>query len=360
MLLKKIEQIYGYFVEKRNAEFDAGKLEVMTIEYPVISVGNVSAGGTGKSPFVQLVAREFLKHSIAPAIVSRGYRRKSRGEVVVCDGLQILAGVEQAGDELMMHAESLGVVVIANENKGSAAQKAVEIFKERDDEARQRFTSKEDYALNTVPRCIIIDDGFQHRKIHRDLDIVLIDHATLQNPFLLPRGRLREPLDSLKRADVIVLMNGAQRFTLKKHVQENLLKENCVIIEAQTVAGEFYDINSRQTFKINPFRSGCVAISTIAQPERFIKTLEGREIEVHHHFAFKDHYWFSEGDIKKIIQKCELLQTNVIATTEKDAVKLRKFKDLFNSFKVSVAVLPIRIEISEGRDEFLKKLTEIF
>jgi len=155
-------------------------------------------------------------------------------------------------------------------------------------------------------------------------------------------------------------MNGAQDFVLKSKVPENLLKENCVIIEAQTVGGEFYEMNSRQVFKKYPFKNGGIAVSAIAKPERFLKTLDAREIDVHHHFAFKDHHWFSHHDVKKIIEKCRLLKLNVIVTTEKDAVKLRKFSDEFIKSEITVAVLPVRIEISHGRDEFLKKLLEIF
>lgn len=358
MLLKTLAHIYGYFVARRNAEFDAAKREIVRVDIPVISVGNVSAGGTGKTPFVQMTVRELLKNSVVPAIISRGYKRKSNGELVISDGQNILTDVEKSGDELMLLAESLPVAVIANEDKSRAALKAVELFKERDEMLREMYG--ENAGKRRPKRCIVIDDGFQHRKLARDLDIVLIDRETLERPFLLPRGRLREPITALQRADVIALMNGAQEDVLKKLLPENLLKENCVTIEAQTVAGEFYNMYSRHAFKNDPFTNGAIAVSAIAKGERFLKTLVSREIDVVHHFAFGDHHWFSGNDVGRIIKKCSALKTKTIVTTEKDAVKLRKFGNMFAENGITVAVLPVRIEISRGREEFLKKLMEIF
>ncbi len=350
--------MYGYFVARRNAEFDAGKRAIIDVKIPVISVGNVSAGGTGKTPFVQLLARELLKNSVSPAIVSRGYRRKSKGEVVVSDGTDILTNVEKAGDELMMLAESLSVAVIAHSDRAAGAQTALRIFKEREDVIREIYGDAAEKRF--LKKCIILDDGFQHRKLARGLDIVLIDKETLGRPYLLPRGRLREPLESLKRADVIVLMNGAQEFVLKSTIGENLLKENCVIVEARTVAGEFYNMYSRREFNNDPFKNGAVAVSGIAKPERFLKTVETRNVRVLHHFGFKDHHWFSGNDVAKIVKKCVVLKTKTVVTTEKDAVKLRQFGKEFADHEITVAVLPVRTEISKGRDEFLKRIMEIF
>jgi tetraacyldisaccharide 4'-kinase len=358
MLLKTLEHIYGFFVALRNADFDAGTREIVRVTVPVISVGNVSAGGTGKTPFVQMLGRELLKNSISPAIVSRGYRRKSKGELVISDGQNIFTAVEKSGDELMMLAESLPVPVIANEDKSRAALKAFELFKIREAELREIYGEKADSRF--LKQCIIVDDGFQHRKLHRNLDIVLIDKETLERPFLLPRGRLREPLESLKRADVIVLMNGAQENVLKKLIPANLLKENVVIAEAQTVAGELYNMYSRREFTSDSFINGAVAVTAIAKPERFLKTLEGRNYRVLQHLSFKDHHWFTASDVSGIIKKCKSLKVNTVVTTEKDAVKLRTFGGLFADSGVTVAVLPVRTEIKRGREEFLKKLLKIF
>jgi len=176
---------YGGAVRARNRLFDSGFLEQQRIGCPVISVGNLTVGGTGKTPMVILLAGMLKDRGLRPAVLSRGYGGKNRADVlVVSDGMRVLAGPDEAGDEPVLIARRLGdVPVLAGPKRVITGRHALEHFS---------------------VDAILLDDGFQHRYLHRDLDIVLLDsRQPLGNGFLLPRGPLREPPSALARAGVI-------------------------------------------------------------------------------------------------------------------------------------------------------------
>jgi tetraacyldisaccharide 4'-kinase len=348
-----LSYLYGKIVRKRNNDFDSGATPIRRNSVPVVSVGNCSAGGTGKTPFTQALVSLTQEHfpNIRPAIVSRGYGRTSRGGMIVANAQRILVSEPSiCGDEPLLHAEALrGVPVVVHEQRASGAEMAV-----RDCNANAVF----------------LDDGFQHRQLHRDVDIVLLDRQTLDAPFLLPHGRLREPLESLRRADVVCFMNGAgamphSGISVSSHEVYNFLKPTVVILETETCTSPLYNA---ATHGVIPPKTSVCAVSGIANPERFHASLIGQRYMVRETLVFRDHIRYTARHVRQMIRAVTQTTkhdeisgtTTIIATTEKDAVKLRAFSAMFVDAGVVLAVLPLRCSITRGEKELLHLLHSVF
>ncbi len=328
-----LSAIYGLAIAQRNGRYDECRTEIVRAGVPVISVGNISVGGTGKTPFVQYIVRELLALGRRPAVVSRGYGRKSRGEVVVSDGASVLVSVEQAGDELMLHAEHLPVPVIANADRAAGARTAEKLF---------------------AVDAIVLDDGFQHRRLYRDCDIVLVDEATLQRPVLLPIGRLREPMTSLRRAHVLCGVGGVRC----EDIPGDCRTADALCIEAVTQVGELRCAFSQR--KIELGKSEVIAVAGIARPSRFWTSLVDRGVAVAGQLAFGDHRKYSQRDVQRIISLCRARHCTTVATTEKDAVKLRGFRTEFDQAGLRLVVLPVLMDVVRGCEELRHKLSSLF
>lgn len=322
-----LSKIYGRIVAARNDAFDAGKKKTSAASAPVVSVGALSAGGAGKTPFAIFLAKTLYEMGFAPALVGRGYKSAGSGLRVVCDGRKIIAGPREAGDEMYMIAKKLGLPVVVHEKKFVAAQYAAEAF---------------------TPDLIIIDDGFQHRRLKRDFDIVLIDEATLANPRLLPKGRLREPFESLRRADAIVFSNCAAPTDFQ-------YSYGAIICEAKTKTGAIYNLFSNKENVDSDRLKRLAAVCGIARPERFFATLDRLGHSVAAKIKFKDHWDYSIRDVSRIVQTAAG-ENGAIITTEKDAGKLAAFEDIFAANRVKCFVLPAETEIISGGEEFFEKI----
>ncbi len=332
-----LSKLYSSVVNSKNRGFDEGRSEIIDCGVPVISIGNLSVGGTGKTPLTALIAGELIKMNKKIAIVGRGYNRLSKGEVIVSDGVNILAGPEEAGDEMLLLAQKLMVPVIAHDNKTKGAISAVEQFN---------------------PECILVDDGYQHRRLKRELDVLIIDEETLVTK-TLPEGRLREPLNEIKRADVVCL-NGISKLTgeLLK-----FLKTDAVVLNIKGKAGKPYDLISRNELNESRLKSlqiGVAVVSGIAKPHRFYKLLDTMNVNISGKFCFTDHHHYKSKDLEKVIYYCKNTGLNEIATTEKDAVKLKVFSDLFSDNELNCNVFPINLFITKGNEMFGKKLNALF
>ncbi len=321
-----LSYIYGVIVTRRNNNFDKNPDSLVKLNTPVICIGNLNVGGTGKTPFVQMLTWLLLSNNVKPAIIGLGYKRKSKGTVIVCDGEKILVDARTAGDEMFLLAESLGVPVVVNERKYKAAQIAEEMFK---------------------PDVIIVDDGFQHRKLYRDLDILLVDKDTILKPELLPKGRLREPLSSAGRADVICYTTD----TYPSKEFSDLISKGTIEIAVDVFEGKPIDLITKRYF--NPRQLGSIkksvyAFSGIAKPKRFLSLLKRNRWDVVGSRNFGDHHTFNAKDIKEIIKSALALECKTLVTTEKDATKLAQFADIFNENKMLCVVYPIRLKITNG------------
>lgn len=323
-------------VNNRNTKYDK-KTDIVKLHTPVISIGNLNVGGTGKTPFVQMLTWLLLKNNVKPAIVGLGYKRKSSGSVVISDGKEIFVDAETGGDEMLLLAESLSVPVIAHDNKAEGARLAENKFN---------------------PDVIIIDDGYQHRNLYRDLDILMIDNDTLNEPHLLPKGRLREPLQSAERADIVCYVgnvNITPEFTA-------ILKPGTIQIKVQRIAGKVFALTSGKYlngFQFNGIRSKTIAFCGIAKPDRFDSMLKQDRINVVDSIHFDDHHRYTEKDIKNIIQVAKAAESKYIATTEKDAAKLKKFCNLFDEAGLICCVFPIRLKVTDGYRDFKRVLDNL-
>ncbi len=303
-MLSLLSNIFGYFVKRRNNKFDRGLIPIYKAKIPVISIGNLSAGGTGKTPFTMYLAKLLIDNGVQPAIISRGYKSNKTDGVIVCDNNSIIADSDSAGDEMIMLANNLHIPIVTHCKKYLAAQIVEKNFN---------------------VDCILVDDGFQHRFLHRDIDIVLIDNETINKPFLIPKGRLRETFSALKRADIVVINENIKDYSiLDKYILNKLVVRNI------NKAVGFYSVENNSEFKIDKSIK-ITAFSGIAKNQNFNNSLAEYDVNISKHFCFSDHHKYCDSEINSIIDYSVKNKINTIITTEKDAVKmckhLFKFKD---------------------------------
>jgi tetraacyldisaccharide 4'-kinase len=301
--------LYGIAVVVRNWFFEKQILKTTKVDVPVVSVGNISVGGVGKTPLVELLI-EKISASHQCGVVSRGYGRTSAGTIVVSDGKGGLATVQQSGDEPSQLARKFpNAIVVVDEQRVKGAQKAIELG----------------------AAAIVLDDGFQHRYLHRDLNIALITaREILESDCLLPAGKRREPMSSLKRADMIIVSRCEDR-AMYDSAKERLKRFEKPTAGIQTKLKSFNRALSDQKKIMKEIQGKrVVAFSGIGNPESFKKILEQAGAELTEHFAFSDHHWYDDEDVKRIESVFEKHKADFIITTEKDAVRLQeKYSESF-------------------------------
>lgn len=315
--MSMMQRLYAWIVARRNARYDEHTRPIVPVTKPVVSIGNISVGGTGKSPTVQLVARLLQDHGLRPAIVLRGYRRRSRGLVVVHDGSGIVTTVDRAGDEAYMHATMLNIPVVVSNDKVEAAA----------------------YGAGCLPcDVIIVDDGYQHRALHRCCDIVLVNDETMTGA-LLPSGRLREPLTELRRASIIVCAHDG----LHDGVRE-FCSTSALIVSSRSIV----DCDA-------PTQSPVVIVSGIAHPERMRSSLEQMGYTVASHLAFRDHHRYRTADVWKIRDAAKA-HNAIVVTTDKDIAKIRSIDSSNELRQTEVHVAHVRTVIDEP--EFTERILQ--
>jgi tetraacyldisaccharide 4'-kinase len=342
-LLWPFSLFYWLGVAVRNWFFDIGVLTSQKVNAPVISVGNISAGGVGKTPFVEmLIERLKINHQVA--VVSRGYNRTTTGTVVVSDGRGRLSSTGNSGDEPVQLAQKYPeLLVVVDENRVRGAQKAVELG----------------------ANVILLDDGFQHRYLHRDLNIVLLTAEEILNgELLLPSGNRREPLTSLKRADLIGVTRCADVKEYERACavgrERNSLPAEMPTIGVKTIMKAFKRVSTNENVNAERVTNkNIIAFSGIGNPKSFEDLMMKANVKVLRHIVFSDHHWYKESDIKRIIDTRKQTHADFIITTEKDAVRLREeFAGFLETEPVLIA--EIQQEIISGNqklDELLKRST---
>ena len=302
---------YGGVVAARNALYDRRWLGVRRLRGAVISVGNLSAGGSGKTPFVILLGELLKARGIRFDVLSRGYGRKTHGVLLVDPG-----GLPQDfGDEPLLIARRLQVPVIVGEDRYEAGQFA-----------EMRFG----------PQIHLLDDGFQHRGLARDFDIVLVTPEDARDR-LLPAGRLREPLRALQRADAVALASGA--------------------------AAESFSLEGRTVWRV---RRGIVAQNIparpvvfcgIARPQNFLLQLRAANVDPVAQAFFRDHHAYVEKDIRDLLELARRSEAGGFVTTEKDAVNLGGYLGAL----APLAIVPVKMELADaanGVDTMLRVIEE--
>lgn len=299
--------LYGTAVKVRLALYSSGLLKAGRLECKVISVGNITVGGTGKTPTVEFISRNLQGRGFKVAILSRGYRRTGKGIGIVSDGKEIFLGPDEAGDEPYMLARRLkNVTVLVGADRHELGR----------------------YALERFPLdVIVLDDGFQHARLKRDLDILLVDgEKGFGNGHLLPRGPLREPLSGLKRAEVVLVNKASQESAeivdniMKNHLVPALFKSNYRAEKLVSLwSGEQIDLVRLSGAKV-------MALSAIANPSSFLNILSSLGGEIVSEVSFPDHYSYSLKELEVVIDKARVGGADFIVTTEKDAVKLEQLE----------------------------------
>ena len=297
--------LYGAVAGARNTLFDRGLLKPQRLKGAVVSVGNISAGGSGKTPFVILLGELLKSRGIAFDVLSRGYGRQTSGVREVDPS----GSAQGYGDEPILIARRLGVPVVVGESRFAAG----------------RFSEK-----HWGPRLHLLDDGFQHRALHRDFDIVLASSVDATDK-LLPIGRLREPWTALSRANAIVLTNESP---------------SKISLPANK---EIWQVRRTVQIPSSPLRP--VAFCGIARPQRFIDDLNAAGIRPAMKFFFDDHHSYSEEDIRKLLELKQKNSAGGFITTEKDAINLG---DLARSLE-PLSVAQVVMELNDP-DQALRSL----
>lgn len=277
--------IYALVSGLRNKLYDTGLLKTQSVETFVLSVGNLSVGGSGKTILVQALLKYFINHNINPAVLSRGYKRSSRGVFLVADKNTLLGNPANSGDEPYLIAQNYpGVPVVVAENRFSGAQLLQETFH---------------------PDVIILDDGFQHRRLHRDLDLLILDqNRSADNRHLLPWGRLRESHKNQARADVILFSKGASN---GKPDHDLIFELFDYVLDA---FGKKHSLDSLQ--------GTCGLFAGLGNTEHFFTSVTSLVGASKMQLSFPDHAAYSLRDLNRIKDgNCEQW-----ITTQKDFIKL--------------------------------------
>jgi len=316
--LSPITPLYAAAVRAKNFAYEHGQLRQKKLSAPVVSIGNLSTGGGGKTPFVIALAHLLTQTGIAVDVLSRGYGRTSDAVTRVDASSQSTA--EEFGDEPLLIARSANVPVFLGRSRYAAG-----LLAERD----------------TSPLVHLLDDGFQHRQLARNLDIVLIHRDDL-TARLLPAGPLREPLSSLARAHVIVLRE--QDRILERQLRAFLRADASIWHIHRTV--------------ILPSRSGpAVAFCGIARPEDFFASIADQRVPVLATLAFPDHHRYSERDLDRICLQVSHGATHFL-TTEKDLARLspQALQKLQQCAPVEVVRLRVRIVEADAAVNLIRRL----
>jgi len=349
--LYAISLLYGAGLRLRLLGYRKKILPVRKLPCRVICVGNLTVGGTAKTPMTMYVAERIKRFGFRPAIVSRGYRggAQNRGGVV-SDGSSIFMRPEQAGDEpYMMACRLQGVPVVVGKDRFAAGILALDKFK---------------------PDVIVLDDGFQHLGLVRDVDLVLLDHLhAFGNMHLLPRGTLREPISALQRATACVLTRyrpekaggAASARALINKIAPHLpvFISTCVPYCYTIRGGTQISINAGKACAA-PEAAGrldgakAFGFSGIARNQDFQDTVKNIGIRIAGFMEFADHHPYSAHDLKRIVAKAAKANVRCLVTTEKDLVRIPPE----NPFNLDLVVVGLRVSFGSGEQDFNTFLTD--
>lgn len=327
-ILLPISSIYHIVLKIRHKLFDWGILKAQRFDFPIICVGNLCLGGTGKTPMTEYLIN-LLKGQFRTATLSRGYGRKTKGFVLADD----TANCEALGDEPMQYFRKFKDIQVAvNEDRVDGVQRLIN--------------------QDNPPEVILLDDAFQHRQIQAGLNILLTDYNCLYSEdFLIPTGTLRDIRSAAQRAEIIVVTKTPETLSdndfkaLKTRLKSNGDQK---LFTSYIVYGDLIPLNESAK-NINPNEAGCaIALCGIAKPKPFVEEVKSRFENVKE-LIFSDHHDFSEGDIKKIIKTCKDFgkRNAIIVTTEKDASRLMKNSYLCQFNNLPIFALPIEMHFHQ-------------
>jgi tetraacyldisaccharide 4'-kinase len=327
LALRGASYLYGASVKMRNYLYDRKILPQKTLPCKVISVGNIVVGGTGKTPMVIYLANLLREKGFRPAVLSRGYMGKSKAPVnIVSDGRRLFMKPEDCGDEPVLISQATkGIPVLTGPKRFLTGQIALEKF-----------------GVNVL----ILDDGFQHRQLTRDVDIVLLKREEpWGNGRLLPAGQLRESSLSLKRPDMIVYVGDS----LPDH------DESKPVFQAFHKGDILLNGATKQEYALDYLQGRRIcAFAGIGSPERFQKTLNDTGAKTVFFVPFPDHHFYTREEIRNLQKRAEDEKVEMIVTTEKDGVKLKQF----HLFLEKIYLLRVSMAFPTGQEKFISSLLE--
>lgn len=335
LILSPLSILYGAVIRLRLLLYALRIFRSEAVSAPVISVGNITVGGTGKTPVVEWIARRLAGNGLKVCVLTRGYGRTNpRQRVVASDGETQNISVRETGDEAMLLSKNLAAkaAVVCDANRVNSAQWAIN---------------------NLGSEVFVLDDGFQHLKISRDLNIVLID---AMDPFgngrLLPFGRLREPLSGLARSDAVLITRSDQVENIEP--LRSMITEYCgktPIFAARTVVRRIVDLHGKEADlqHENTRALGILAFCGIGNPLSFFTQLRDDGWKIADKKIFRDHHVYSQSDVDELVTHARRVGVNRLITTAKDSTKL-------GGLKVELDCLVVDIDCEIDQDETLAEL----
>ena len=327
--------LYGLGVGIRNAMFDMGILKSQTFDVPVISVGNITVGGSGKTPHVEYLIR-LLHDKVKVAVLSRGYKRKSHGYILADDSTTM----QDIGDEpYQMHRKFKNIFVAVDRKRCHGIERLMQ-----DEETKNTDV-------------ILLDDAFQHRYVKPGINILLVDyHRLIIYDKLLPAGRLREPKEGKTRADIVIVTKCPKEL---KPMEFRVLSRAMALYPYQQLYftcldyGDMYPLFEGASRSLDSITKDehILLLTGIASPEQLEEDLS-QHCDNIHPLRFADHHQFNNADVERINSEFATLPTpRLIVTTEKDATRLENLEGLSEEVRNNIFVLPVEVRVMLDQKE---------
>lgn len=331
IILSPLTLVYGIIIKTRNLLFDLNVFKQEIIETKVVSVGNITVGGSGKTPMVIAITNFLKNNNYKVGVLSRGYGRTTKGFQLVSDGKKTYLNVREAGDEIFLVTQECNVPTAVSEKRVIGANKLLE---------------KIDIDV------LVLDDAFQHRWISRDLDILIIEQKFLSNvnsidQRLLPLGSMREPFSSIDRADVVVIN---RKFSPKINIPFRLRKhlENKEVFYSFYEVEGIYDVKTEQKYYTDEFDGQhSLVVCGIAKPFSFLKSLKDNNINIKNKIILADHKEYTLKEVEEIRKKFYDVNAHSVITTHKDAVKLMQYSKELDDIDIYYLKIKMNFEDSE-------------
>ena len=332
--------VYSFIVRIRNTFFDKNIFNTAKVNAKVISVGNITVGGSGKTPTVMMIASFLKSIDRKVGVLSRGYGRSSIGYRYVSDGEIMNSSVDECGDEMFFVSEELKIPTAVSERRVNGAKQLIK-----------------DSKVDTI----ILDDAFQHRWIHRDADVVIFDQNFLEKSGLLkqkmlPLGLMREPFESIERADIVIVN---RKFSDKIELPDKLKKyfENKEVFTGYYQASGIYDVKTHHFFDMNEFQGQkSLVVCGVALPYSFLEVLQKNKIDITNKMIFQDHKKYTLKEVNVIRKKFYDTNSYSVLTTQKDAVKLNIFSKELDDIDIYYLKIELKLDEQQKFNQQVLKL----
>ena len=336
-ILFPLVPVYSIIINVRNWLFDKNIFKANKVSAKVISIGNLTVGGSGKTPAVIYLLNLLKKEGWKVGVLSRGYGRKTKGYLLVSDGKKILTPVDDCGDEIYLTVSECMVPGAVSENRFEGAKKFID---------------------DTKINMIVLDDAFQHRWIKRDIDLVICEQKFLTDKnnlmrTLLPAGNMREPFKSLNRADAIIIN---RKFSEAEEIPGELKNyfESKKIFHAKYKTINFVDVIKNTEYAVEEFTGQkSLLVSGIANPYSFVNVLSQSKVDTQNKIIFRDHKDYTIKEIEEIRKKFYSTNSYSVLTTHKDAVKLSRYSKELDDIDIFYLKIELDVEEKEEFKEFI-------